>query len=206
MSINFVSLDFETANRYRTSACSIGLVKVKDGKVVDSFYSLINPEEHFMDFNTFIHGITNEDVVFSPLYSELIEDILTFIEDLPVVAHNAPFDMSIIKACNEKYHIQTCKMDYFDSCSLARRLMNSTNYKLNTLADMIGFEFTHHNALEDAMAAAQVILHLCSTHTVRSIPELIRAADYTHFGIVEGAYLSGFTKTRKPSSKQLKCI
>ncbi|HEL0683175.1 TPA: DNA polymerase III subunit epsilon, partial [Streptococcus equi subsp. zooepidemicus] len=71
MSYSYVALDVETANSFRGSICSIGLVKFQDGEVIDSFYSLINPEEEFDEFNIFIHGIMPDDVIGSPTFPEI---------------------------------------------------------------------------------------------------------------------------------------
>lgn len=202
MSIDFVALDFETANRYKSSACSIGLVKVKNGEIVDSFYSLINPEEAFNEFNIYIHGITPNMVKQSPKYPQVLEDVLSFVGRLPVVAHNAPFDMGVIKAANTKYNIQTCQLDYFDSCSLARYYMTSVNYKLNTLSDMIGFKFNHHNALDDAGASASLILHMCEMHAHQSIPSLLASANYQKYGMVDGTTVASFSKVKQKTAQK----
>ena len=103
--INFVALDVETANYNKGSICSIGLVKFINGEIVDTYETLINPEEEFDGYNIYIHGITEDAVKNSPTYPAIAPDILNFIDGLPVVAHYAPFDSGAIRECNEKYGI-----------------------------------------------------------------------------------------------------
>ena len=66
---NFAAIDFETANNERTSVCSVGVVIVKDGEIVDKFYSLIPPEpDYYLYWNTCVHGLTREDTANAPKY------------------------------------------------------------------------------------------------------------------------------------------
>ena len=66
---NFVAIDFETANKERTSVCSVGVVIVRDGEIVDSFYSLIKPEpNYYSQWTTKIHGLTQEDTDNAPVF------------------------------------------------------------------------------------------------------------------------------------------
>ncbi|WP_278530167.1 exonuclease domain-containing protein [Enterococcus asini] len=198
MSVNFVAIDFETANRNRASACSVGMTKVRDGIIADTYYSLINPECEFDVYNTYIHGIDSIMVQGEKTYAEIYTDILDFSEDLPLVAHYAPFDMGVIRDSNDRYSISDFKKQYFDSYYLSTQYIQSLNYKLSSLADMIGFTFNHHDALEDAKACATIILYLCSENGFDSIPDLMGNARYKRFGFIDGAIGSGFHRSRKP--------
>ena len=192
MSINFVAIDFETANQSRASACSIGMIKVLDGEIVDSFYSLINPETEFDPYNTYIHGITSDMVENQPIYSEISEQILNFSDSLPFVAHYAPFDMGVIRDSNDRYGINAFKINYFDSYYLSRQLIQSLSYRLNHIAAELNIKLDHHNALSDAEACAKIVLHLCESNSVSSIDELNQLGRYFRYGIVDGAIGSGF--------------
>lgn len=194
MSLDFVAIDFETANQYRASACSVGLVKFIDGKVVDTFYSLINPESEFDYYNMQLHGITPEMVVDSPNYLQISSIIKEFKMELPLVAHYAPFDMGVIKDSNERYNIIDFNANYFDSYYLSRRFITSISYKLNHLAELLEFEFDHHNALEDAKACGELILHIAKKNSFSTVEALLENASYTKFGIVDGFTGSGFRK------------
>lgn len=197
MAINFVAIDFETANQDRASACSVGMTKVINGVITDTYYSLINPECEFDTYNTYIHGINSEMVQGERTYAEIYTDVLNFSEDFPLVAHYAPFDMGVVRDSNDRYSISDFKKEYFDSYYLSTQYIQSLNYKLSTLAGMIGFDFNHHDALEDSRACAALILHLCEENSFDSIPELMEHARYKRFGIVDGAAGSGFRRAKK---------
>ncbi|MGO3652058.1 exonuclease domain-containing protein [Vagococcus sp.] len=199
MSVNFVAIDFETANQNRASACSVGLVKIINGEVQDTFYSLINPEDEFDYFNISIHGITSDMVSNSPTYPDVISQINTFVSGFPLVAHYAPFDMGVIRDSNDRYNIKNFKANYFDSYYLSKQYIQSISYKLDYLSGQLGFNFKHHNALEDAMACANLILFLCKKNGAQDVQTLLENARYPKLGVIEGSSGSGFR--RKKSHK-----
>ena len=104
MSLSFCAIDFETANTFRGSPCAVGLVKVVDGQVVDTRRWLMRPPEGYDEFDAFnimLHGITPEMVRGEPRFAERLPEILAFADGLPFVAHNAAFDMGVIRdACD----------------------------------------------------------------------------------------------------------
>jgi len=196
MSLDFVAIDFETANSKRSSPCSVGMARVENGIIVDTYYSLINPECQFDAYNMYIHGITPEMVVTEKIYPDIAKDILTFSTDLPLVAHYAPFDMGVIKDSNARYNISDFRKKYFDSYYLAKQYISALSYKLNHLANQIGFSFEHHNALADAEACANLVNYLCTTNSFNCIDELISSAKYKKFGVIDGYNGSGFIKSK----------
>lgn len=199
MTINFVAIDFETANRNRASACAVGMTKVLDGHISETYYSLIDPETDFDDYNTYIHGITPEMVAGERTYNEISNDILRFSDGLPLVAHYAPFDMGVIRDSNERYDVLEFKKQYFDSYYLSVQYIKSINYKLNSLAKLIDFQFDHHNALEDSKACATLILYLCQNNSFSSIDELMSGARYSKYGMIDGFQGSGFRRKKSGS-------
>ncbi len=101
--MNFIALDFETANQKRNSACSIAIVMVRNNQIVDSFYSLLNPNDKFHYRNVQVHHITEDQVQDAPTFAEIWPYIKPlFTDSLLTVAHNAPFDNSVLKACLKK--------------------------------------------------------------------------------------------------------
>lgn len=96
MENSFVALDFETANYKRTSICSVGMVKVVANEIVETFYTLVNPNDFFAARNIEVHGIQAKHVQHSPNFAYVYPYMMQFIGDLPVVAHNAAFDMSVL--------------------------------------------------------------------------------------------------------------
>lgn len=196
MSINFVAIDFETANQKRESACSVGLTKVLDGKIVDSFYTLINPEDDFSPFNIAIHGITSDQVISAPNYFDVVNEIIDFIDELPLVAHYAPFDVSVIRNSNDRYGVNNFHAKYFDSHYLSKKYISSISYKLSFLSDMIGVEYNHHNALEDSKACAELILYLCRENNCSDIDSLLDGAGYSKMGTIQNTVGSNFGKSK----------
>lgn len=158
--MNFVAIDFETANAGRDSACSIALVEAKNGKLYDSFYTLIRPPEmHFDRRNIMVHGILPEDVRFSPTFADIYPELRERLAGKTVIAHNAPFDISVLRACMDTYRLPKMNFQYFCTVQMARRVWTYLpNHRLNTLADYFGIEFVHHNAMDDARTCAYLAI------------------------------------------------
>ena len=96
---DFAAIDFETANEQPSSVCSVGVVIVRDGEIVDSFYSLIHPEpEYYQWFCQQVHCLGPEDTEDAPVFPYVWEKIEALIEGLPLVAHNSRFDEGCLKA------------------------------------------------------------------------------------------------------------
>ena len=100
----YTAFDFETASG--KNPCSIGIVQFENGKVIDSYYSLINPEiERFNPYTIRIHGITEEDVILQPNFKEIWGEIRHYFENSTIVAHNSSFDMSVLIYSLNRYNI-----------------------------------------------------------------------------------------------------
>jgi len=161
--LNFTAIDFETANHKRTSACQIGIVVVRNSKIVKTYSSYIKPSPNqFHPFFTGIHKIDAKMVRKSPSFNELWTDISDYLEDIEMlVAHNARFDISVLRACCEKYKIQYELPTHFCTCQEARKkLPYLANHKLSTVCTHYGIELNHHEALSDAKASALIALKL----------------------------------------------
>lgn len=161
--LNFTALDFETANAKRTSACSIGLVKVEGGIIVEEKSFLIKPQPNYF-YSSFIdiHHITPAMVKEAPLFGELWPDIREMIEDTEMlVAHNAAFDMSVLRSCLEQEMIRAFLPPHLCTVKLSKKhLPFLYNHKLNTVCDYFDIQLDHHEALSDARGCAQIVLHL----------------------------------------------
>jgi DNA polymerase-3 subunit epsilon len=177
--MNFVSIDFETAKHSRESACSVGLVKYLDGKVTSTFYSLIRPPALYIrpDF-TEIHGLTVDDVKDAPTFADIWDgSIKPFIGNLPLAAHNAAFDMGVLWAVLEWYELEIPKLPYFCTCSLARHTWPGLeSYALTALAERFGIVDNAHNALDDAMTCAKLVLMSAEQLSGKNIAEPLPAA------------------------------
>ena len=174
MTYSYVALDVETANSFRGSICSIGLVKFQNGKVVDSFYSLINPEEDFDYRNINIHGITQKDILNSPIFPEIRQRIIDFIGTNIVVSHFAQFDIGALKDAYLKYNLDFDDVKFVCSYRLAKlALPGLINYKLKTLTKELNIKLEHHNALSDAKASGLILGYLLSANSYSDIDEFL---------------------------------
>jgi DNA polymerase-3 subunit epsilon len=192
--LDFTAIDFETANSSSASACSVGLVKVRDGRVVDKTYWLIKPplgHDEFLEWNTRIHGIVAPDVVAAAAWSEQLPDLVAFADGDTLVAHNAGFDMGVITAACAATFVETPSFSYACSLQIARKTYHLDSYRLPVAAMAAGFEdFEHHNALADAEACAAIIVHAAKRHD---------AADVAHLAGLVGARLGAIGPVAVPA-------
>ena len=159
---NFAAIDFETANGNRSSVCSVGIVIVREGKIVDKFYSLIQPvPNYYIDVTTKIHGLTRLDTDGQPQFPEIWAKIADKIKDLPLVAHNRPFDESCLKAVFEEYGMEYPGYRFYCTLRASRRLLKLPCHKLPFVAKACGYDLeSHHHALSDAEACAMIALKI----------------------------------------------
>ncbi|MEG6584026.1 3'-5' exonuclease [Dendrosporobacter sp. 1207_IL3150] len=158
--MNFVAIDFETANSSRSSACSVAVVTVENSKIVDSFYSLIKPSNLKFDYwNTRIHGITAEDVLNQPTFADIWDKLKPYLHNKTVIAHNAAFDISVLRSVITEYGLTAPLFNHFCTVSMSKKVWpDSENFKLSTLAKRFDISFEHHNALDDARVCATLAL------------------------------------------------
>jgi len=157
--IDFVAIDFETADP--THPCSLGIAVVEDSKIVLVKQWLIKPAcyPYFHFYAQKIHGIKKEDVEFEPNFGELWDEIKPFIENKTLVAHNAAFDIGILKKTLQFYKLPVPKFKSFCSYLTARiAWKDSKKASLDFLCEQENIEFTHHNADSDAYACAKLFL------------------------------------------------
>ena len=180
MSLNFTALDFETANSSRASACAIGLVKIKDGKEIGRISEIFNPPEGFDYFdawNVMIHGITEKQVKNKKRFGEIWSDFREFIGDDIVVAHNASFDLSVLRHTLKESSIGWPNLNYLCSMTLAKPVFSLTSYSLPIVAKSAGVKFdedSHHDAAYDAYVSAQIVLKIAETRNSNDIRELCK--------------------------------
>jgi DNA polymerase-3 subunit epsilon len=177
--MNFIAIDFETAKYSRESACSIGLVKYQDGKEVDYYYSLIRPPVLYIrpDF-TDIHGLTVEDVKDAPTFPEIWESsILPFIGESILAAHNAEFDMSVLRAVFKWYGISKPELRNFCTLTLARRTWPELeSHALTALAQHFSIIYKAHNALDDARTCGDIVFMAANKYGSVTIDDLVSAS------------------------------
>lgn len=162
----YACLDFETANGHRDSVCSVGLVIVDNMKIVEKYYSYVNPmTKYFNKYCVDAHGLSYDDVKNSPTFDVIWEDVDKLIGNSPIVAHNAAFERSCINACGDSFGTNT---DYKYICTYknSKKIFTDlSSYKLNNICESYNIPLkNHHNALEDAEACAKILIKLIETN------------------------------------------
>ena len=156
----FAAIDFETADYWRDSACSVGIVLVREGCISERLHRLIRPPRKEFVF-TYIHGLTWNDVCNSPTFRQLwpeLKGMMTEAEFL--VAHNAPFDKSVLKACCEAAQITPPALEFRCTLKMARYKLDLKSAKLPNVCRHLGIQLNHHHALSDAEACARIAIEL----------------------------------------------
>jgi DNA polymerase-3 subunit epsilon len=161
---SFVAIDYETANADKRSACSLGVSVVQNGRIVDTFQSLIKPPAEFSEFDPFnvmIHGINKKDVANAPQFLE----VWSMIEkcnknyELPFVCHYSGFDIRVTQNLFTYHGKQIENLSFYDTLTIAKKMWPQLlNHKLNTLSSKFGIELEHHKASSDAEACARIAL------------------------------------------------
>ena len=180
-SLDYIAIDFETANQYGSSAISVGLVRFINGEESDSIYELIcPPTDYFVqEWTDKIHHLTYEDVKNYPKFPEVWDKkIIPFIEKtpgLPLVAHNAKFDMSVIwDACNF-YHHKLPGYNYFCSLQLSKKVWPEyERHALTFLGEKFGIKYLAHDALEDSRTCGLVVKLAAEKKGCRTVEELLK--------------------------------
>ena len=177
MPLDFTAIDFETANGKPASACAVGLVKVRGGQIVDTYSTLINPPTGWLDFhpgNIRVHGIYPKDVENAPTWPEVLAQMLDFIEGDVLIAHNAAFDMAVLRKTTEAVGGTLPELNYACSLLISRKTYNLESYRLNQVAYAVGHEeFDHHDALADSDACARIIIHAAKRHGAEDLAGLL---------------------------------
>lgn len=162
MPLDFTAIDFETANSSPASACSVGLVRVRDGEVVAQTGWLIRPpagHDEFNEWNTRIHGIRAHDVADAATWAQQMDRLCAFAGADVLVAHNAGFDLNVLRRACEVTGIEAPPYRSLCSLAVARKTYQLDSYRLPKAAEAAGFgAFSHHDALADARACAQIVI------------------------------------------------
>jgi len=171
---NFIAIDFETANGQRSSVCSVGVVAVRDGAIVDSFYSLIKPRPNYYAwFCQEVHGLDYDDTDNAPDFPEVWKQVEAFISrnfpdstthyplpttpSIPFAAHNAPFDEGCLKAAFAAYEMPYPNYQFCCTCRKSRDVWPEGHHNLDIIAGYCGYDLeNHHHALADAEACAVI--------------------------------------------------
>jgi DNA polymerase-3 subunit epsilon len=184
MPIDFTAIDFETANSAAASPCAVGLVKVRDGKIVDEWgIAFLPPLGHqfFHPGNIAIHGIRPSDVSDGPEWHEVLPLLLDFVGDDILVAHNAPFDMGVLRAAAYEVGAELPALNYLCTVQLSRKAFPGLDsHRLPSVAMRVGFdEFKHHDALDDSRACAHILMYVAKMQGTDDLDEVLKATGQT---------------------------
>ena len=181
MASSFVSLDVETANPRQRSICAVGCVRYEGDRAGAEYYSEINPCEEFSAANTRIHGLCAEQVRDAPTFPAVLDELRAFIGGAPVVAHSR-FDERALRQASEHWRLDPPAWSWFDSIQVARLTWPhfvESGYGLKSLSARLGIPLRHHQALDDAKAAAAIVAAAMREHDAPTFEHLQRKLGLT---------------------------
>ena len=171
-------LDLETTgfSAKTEKITEVGIMKVKNGEVIDEFSCFVNPEKHIPERVTEVTNITDEMVKDAKTIKQVFPEILDFIKDSVLVAHNAPFDMGFLKQ-NAKVLGYEFDYTYIDTLSLAKDLFpDYKKYKLGKIAENLGIKVeVAHRALDDVdttVKVFRVMLDMLKEHGAKKVDDI----------------------------------
>lgn len=155
---NFIAIDFETANQHSDSACAMAIVVVKDNVIFEKVHHLVKPPVNDFMFS-YLHGITWQDVQFSPDFKKIWEIVSKYFYNIDfIAAHNAKFDKKVLYTCCKKENIPLPDPPFICTVEVARSAWNIFPTKLPAVCSALNIKLEHHNALSDAEACAEIVL------------------------------------------------
>lgn len=183
--LNYIAIDFETANQFKNSACSVGLVRFINGIETDSCYSLIHPAKMYFipEWTRDIHHISYDHVRDKPYFPEIWDSmVIPFINrapGIPLVAHNGQtFDMPLIKECCDYFGMEIPSLSYFDSLLIARKTWpEAESHRLTELGKDFEIKYLAHDALEDSRTCGQIVKLAADKWGVNSVDELVKKCE-----------------------------
>jgi DNA polymerase-3 subunit epsilon len=159
--MDFLALDFETATPQADSPCELGIAVVRGGVVREVRNWLIKPRQwpYFSPWNVAVHGIRPDDVASAPRWDDIWEEVADLLDGSTVVAHNAAFDMTVLRSTLASHGLAHPTFQYFCSVSMARRVWpGRASYGLGPMCAFHGIPLRHHRAGNDAEATAELVL------------------------------------------------
>jgi len=188
--MEFVAFDFETANETRRSACAVGVAWVEDGRVARSRSFLIRPPElRFAPINISIHGIKPADVASEPEFPDRWPALRKALAGKTVLAHNAAFDFSVLRALLDHYGLEYPELQYLCTWKMAKAAWPELgNHRLDTVASALDIRFSHHQAESDAIACAEIGLRIQRATGRTKIDEAAEAVGVLPGRLYRGGY------------------
>jgi DNA polymerase III subunit epsilon len=161
--ISFVAIDVETANADMASICQIGLVHYRKNQLIDTWKTYVDPQDYFDAFNVHLHGIDESTVSGAPVFSGVADELFGHLDNQVVVSHTH-FDRVALQRAGSRFGTRDPICTWLDSARIARRTWPDVawgGYGLKAVCRLLGYTFQHHDALEDAKAAAHIVQAAC---------------------------------------------
>jgi DNA polymerase-3 subunit epsilon len=157
--MRWAAVDFETATFSRASACALGVVIVEEGRELHRQSWLIRPPHNEYDpRNIEIHGIRPSDTEHAPGFDGVWAEAMELIGDRALIAHNAGFDVGVIRGGCDEYELAPPSSKYLCTVQLSRRTWPELSaHKLPIVAGHVGAQLDHHDALSDAAACSSIM-------------------------------------------------
>lgn len=162
--MDFIAIDFETANSDLAYPCSLGITIVQNNQIHNCLSFLINPEGKFSPMNVKVHGITSEMVKDSPAFPDIWEKISYLFRHYPIVAHNASFDKTVLERTAHRYQIALPRLTYYCTMKLSQyNYPKASGYSLDALCSFLNIDLkNHHCCDDDSCAAANIMILIAS--------------------------------------------
>jgi len=170
--MNFIAIDFETA--HAEFPCEIGLTRVHNGQIIESKSWLIKPAcfPYMNPWNQRVHGISSADVSNAHSFEDLWSELKLWFDDSYLVAHNAAFDMRVLRATLAYYDLAIPCTEYFCSVSLSRKTWKHLpSHSLGVVSQFHNIQFHHHRAGDDAEACAKIALKAFAEANASSVQD-----------------------------------
>ena len=200
---DFITIDFEVANRYEYSPCAVSIYEFKNNNIKQLLSTLINPGDVYFDNSLVeLHHITKEMVCNSPSIEEVMNKICDIIENQFIFAHNAGYDISkLITGCT-LYNVNIPHFEYADTLMLAKRTWTKlVNYKLDTVSEFLNIELEHHNSDSDAIACGKIVLKALEEYKINDIDELLNKINYKK-GYYNNSLVHAYSKSASKSASK----
>ena len=201
----YVTIDFETANGNLTSACSVGIVCAKNGKIVNEKYYLINPMEEFYSGNILIHGITKDMVKDAKVFSDLWDEIYEIINNEIVFAHAASFDISVLRALINKYNLKIPNIKIGCTLKSSRIVFKDVlqSFKLSALSHHLEVDHNHHNAISDAEICYHILERSKRMYQVYDVYDLFESIGLCFGHLNHESYRGCYSRIDKKKVKKI---
>jgi DNA polymerase-3 subunit epsilon len=185
--MDFVVIDVETANPDLASICQVGVASFRDGALVETWASLVNPEVYFSPLNVSIHHIGESHVEGAPTWSEVFPEVASRLQKRITVSHT-PFDRGALAGACSRYGLAECECNWLDSARVVRIAwpqFAKSGYGLSNVAAHFGIEYQAHDALDDARCAGLLLLRAIAETGLSPEQWIARANQPIHYSSYE---------------------